>query len=43
MKAWFQDTTTGQVTLEHMCGGTLVAPDAVVTGEGVQALRAAQS
>lgn len=31
MKAWFQDTTTGQVTLEHMCGGTLVAPDAVVT------------
>lgn len=33
MKAWFKDKTTGQLSLEHMCGGALVAPDAVVTGQ----------
>lgn len=34
MKAYLQDSSTGEVFEQHMCGGALIAPDAVLTGEG---------
>lgn len=34
MKTYMQDSTTGQVFVQHRCGGALIAPDAVLTGEG---------
>lgn len=30
-KVWVGDAPTGQLSLRHLCGGALVAPDAVVT------------
>lgn len=33
MKAYMQDTSTGEVFEQHLCGGALIAPDAVLTGE----------
>ncbi|KAL4451405.1 hypothetical protein ABPG77_009477 [Micractinium sp. CCAP 211/92] len=31
MKAYMQDTSTGEVFDQHLCGGALIAPDAVLT------------
>lgn len=35
MKVWTQSQTTGEIALSHMCGGSLIGPDAVLTGECV--------
>ncbi len=37
MKVWTQSQTTGEIALSHMCGGSLIGPDAVLTGECVRA------
>ncbi|KAL4451381.1 hypothetical protein ABPG77_009453 [Micractinium sp. CCAP 211/92] len=31
MKVWTQSQTTGEIALSHMCGGSLIGPDAVLT------------
>ena len=39
MKVWTQSQDTGTIALSHICGGSLVGPDAVLTGEQASACR----
>lgn len=34
MKVWTQGQASGAIRLSHMCGGSLIAADVVLTGEG---------